>query len=132
MSTTHKLYADMLARNGVSDEPLDDYVPRPEFDALGTVEADEKFLVVFSEPDEGAHWRHVLIAEWMQGPSTDARGVVVEPAKYEPRVRIEGAEWDGARHLYFSDDGYVYYPEPELFEKIAEVLRRFFPREKTI
>lgn len=131
MSATHKLYSDMLARNGVSDEPDRDLVPRPDFDALGTVETDEKFLVVYSEP-EGAHWRHVLIAEWAQGPSTDARGVVVEPEKYEPRVRIEGAEWDGARHLYFSEDGYVYYPDAELFTKIAEVLERFFPKAKTI
>lgn len=59
---------------------------------------------------------------WVRGPAT-RDGVEVDPAQYEMIFHGWGTHIDGVRHLYFSNNGYVFYPfnGPQLLEALAHV-----------
>lgn len=62
---------------------------------------------------------------WAGGPSTDATGTVVEGPKVELVFHGWATDLDGVRHLYFADDGYIFYPQSiGLVEALQELYNR--------
>jgi hypothetical protein len=70
----------------------------------------------------GAFW----YLEWAGGPSTKD-GVEVEGPRYELRFHGWATGLDGVRHLYFTDDGYVFYPQSSMLIEALQALYKLFP-----
>lgn len=70
----------------------------------------------------GAFW----FLEWAGGPSTKD-GVEVEGPRYELRFHGWATGLDGVRHLYFTDEGYVFYPQSSGLIEALQMLYALFP-----
>lgn len=85
----------------------------------------DHYLFTYRPPDRGsaAFWYY----ECVGGPATNTKGEVVEG----PRVVLVFSGWatdlDGVRHLYFADNGYVFYPEGVYLPEALTELYRLCP-----
>lgn len=98
---------------------------RPEADE--TEFDNEDRLFVYDDGGSAAFWYY----EWVAGPATDgATGLVVEEARYELIFEGWATKLDGVRHLYFSNDGYLFYPHYGSLVKALTTLFARFPGDE--
>ena len=109
---------------------LDDLELRSEYYAGRNLRADAKVLLIaeqhrlfyyYDEPDKpegsgGAFWYYTWASESSEGIRVDA--LFYGWATY----------LDGVRHLYFTNDGYLFYPEGDALPEALTELYKLFPQ----